>query len=606
MKIGRRLLRYSAALLICFGVAWACGFDWSLREYFSARFWLPFARQVADFEKTDVNRVSEPFAGMGDSRGDAPLAKLRAAYQEVSQPINEPFDFSTLRQASADARADSSLSKRDREEVDLIDAKIDMREHMPGETELLLRSKSKLEQFLNTAQTPEFLSEARGWLAHIDLALGNQTAAGKIYLDELNRDGSNLSRDTVLTSLSRAYGYDRGTQLLEHLDDYFDTAEHAAFAIQMVTNPRQVAVPNPRFAGDQPEIDSVVEAYGRIQGLLARHQDLWRSESGVSALGLLSLRTALRAGDPPGALKIAAMIPADAAIRSEPDFQWMLGSAYFLTHNFAAAEQPLLNVYQSASISPEQRASAVYGLVGVYRKTNNVVEEIRFALGLTELPAGFSGFAISWSSFTFDLSLLLDAEAPIPAMEEFLAKYAATIDVKTVKYALAVRLARADRYEEAARIFESIGAPERAERMHRMDGLYREANRADLPAKKLLEEKYALAEYIASNQDRLYFNDTLWSGMQNYALHADQGSEFTKVERQAQIVLERKLRDDQEERWRAYLILRGIVQESGETEVGRKAAKLAISCVRKINPRFGRSKELIRADLELSTWLRQP
>jgi len=115
-----------------------------------------------------------------------------------------------------------------------------------------------------------------------------------------------------------------------------------------------------------------------------------------------------------------------------------------------------------------------------------------------------------------------------------------------------------------------------------------------------------LAEYIASNQDRLYFNDTLWSGMQNYALHADQGSEFTKVERQAQIVLERKLRDDQEERWRAYLILRGIVQESGETEVGRKAAKLAISCVRKINPRFGRSKELIRADLELSTWLRQP
>ncbi len=109
-----------------------------------------------------------------------------------------------------------------------------------------------------------------------------------------------------------------------------------------------------------------------------------RSKTGISELGLLSMRTALRAGDPPGAIKIAEMIPPDADIRSEPDFQWMLGSAYFLSHRFAEAEQPLLSLYASSRSNGWQKATAAHGLCGVYRKTNNVVEEMRFALWLRD------------------------------------------------------------------------------------------------------------------------------------------------------------------------------------------------------------------------------
>ena len=107
--------------------------------------------------------------------------------------------------------------------MDLIEAKIEMRAGQPEEPELLLSAKQKLQRFLRTARTPEFLSEARGWLARIHFLLGEQTAAGKIYLDELNRDGSNLSRETLLDSLRMTYGYDGGPELLAHLEEYFDT-----------------------------------------------------------------------------------------------------------------------------------------------------------------------------------------------------------------------------------------------------------------------------------------------------------------------------------------------------------------------------------------------
>ena len=68
---------------------------------------------------------------------------------------------------------------------------------------------------------------------------------------------------------------------------------------------------------------------------------------------------------------------------------------------------------------------------------------------------------------------------------------------------------------------------------------------------------------------------------------------------------ERKLKDDQEERWRAYLILRDVVQATGKTDLGRKAAQLAIRCLRGISDRFGRQDEIRKADIGLSDWLRQ-
>jgi aspartate ammonia-lyase len=113
------------------------------------------------------------------------------------------------------------------------------------------------------------------------------------------------------------------------------------------------------------------------------------------------MRTALRAGDPAGVIAIATLIPADASTRSEPDFEWMLGSAYFLSHQFAAAERPLLDLFESPRSTNVQKGSAAYGLCGVYRKTNNIVEEIRFALFLRNFPDTVAGQdpndSLSWT-----------------------------------------------------------------------------------------------------------------------------------------------------------------------------------------------------------------
>jgi len=611
MIAGHRILRYCCVLFFALAFLWACPFDNTLREYLDAHFWLPFSKFPPNFAKRNVRRVSAPYAGMVKAQGDTPIEKLRTAYQEISQPVSVPFELATLRQSLAAAQADRSLTRKEREEVDLIDAKIDMRSGEADEPEPLRSAKKKLEQFLRTARTPEFLSEARGWLARVDYLLGDQTAAGKIYLDELNRSGSNLSRDTLLNSLRMNYGYDGGPQLLEHLDEYFDTPEHAAFAIQLATNPHW---DRGRFQYDkqEPRADRIREASPRIQSLLEKHSDLLKSDAGANALALLGMRTALRVGDPPAALKIAEMIPLKSAIRAEPDFDWMLASAHFLSREYAAAEQPLLDLFQSSRSSKSQKSAAAYGLCGVYRKTKNTIEQIRFALwlrtnGLYDAVPDIADQSIYWASSGWDLNMLLEAEAPIDALQAFLDKYPDGRDVRIVKYSLAVRLTRANRYKEAEQIYQSINAFRRAARIGQLGTLYREASRTDLPLQQVQEAKYELAAFIRAHPDGIYFNDTLWGRLQRYALYGDIDSRFTREEHQAQIDAERKLRDDQEERWRAYLILRGVVQDAGKTDLSRKAAQLAIQCIRGISvDRFGRQSDIRDADIELSRWLRQP
>jgi hypothetical protein len=120
-----------------------------------------------------------------------------------------------------------------------------------------------------------------------------------------------------------------------------------------------------------------------------------------------------------------------------------------------------------------------------------------------------------------------------------------------------------------------------------------------------LDAKYRLAEFISANPSRIYFNDALWHGLQRFALIASSDSRLTLEERQILVSNERKLKDDQEELWRAYLILRDIVDEAGKTDLGRNAAQLAIRCLRRISDRFERQDEIRKADIELSNWLRQ-
>jgi hypothetical protein len=59
-----------------------------------------------------------------------------------------------------------------------------------------------------------------------------------------------------------------------------------------------------------------------------------------------------------------------------------------------------------------------------------------------------------------------------------------------------------------------------------------------------------MAEFIVANPNRIYFNDGLWGGLQQYALTSSTESRMNREERAALIDGERKLRDGQEERWR--------------------------------------------------------
>src|SRR4051812_23107855 len=109
--------------------------------------------------------------------------------------------------------------------------------------------------------------------------------------------------------------------------------------------------------------------------------------------------------------------------------------------------------------------------------------------------------------------------------------------------------------------------------MRRMAALYNETNRNDLPDGQLMQAKYNLAEFIAANQERIYFNDQFWSGFQVRALSVETGGRLARGERDTLIAGQRRLQDEQEERWRAYLILQEVIRDSGKTELGRKAAR---------------------------------
>ncbi len=155
---------------------------------------------------------------MGPAQGQSPLARLRAAYAGISDPDKPSRIPEDLDRVLAAARGDKSSTAREREELELIDAKIDMRRgdrSGPSWDGALVKFKA----FLKESQNPDYRSEARGWIAHIYYERGNQTAAGKIYLDELNGTGSNLSYKTILNSLRMTYGYDGGPALLQHIDE---------------------------------------------------------------------------------------------------------------------------------------------------------------------------------------------------------------------------------------------------------------------------------------------------------------------------------------------------------------------------------------------------
>jgi len=55
------------------------------------------------------------------------------------------------------------------------------------------------------------------------------------------------------------------------------------------------------------------------------------------------------------------------------------------------------------------------------------------------------------------------------------------------------------------------------------------------------------------------------------------------------------------------LMLRDVVRDAGASNLGRDAARLAVTCLRGINTeRFGRQEDIRQAEIDLVRWLRQP
>ena len=116
-------MRFRRWSLLLVGLLTACACPWNdeLREFLHAHFWLPFAKHSGSFERPNVRRMDAPFAGMTAAQGDSPLARLRTAYQKIPQPeMYNPTpdtgpDVAPLRRAVAAARADRSLTGREKE-----------------------------------------------------------------------------------------------------------------------------------------------------------------------------------------------------------------------------------------------------------------------------------------------------------------------------------------------------------------------------------------------------------------------------------------------------------------------------------------------------------
>jgi hypothetical protein len=221
--------------------------------------------------------------------------------------------------------------------------------------------------------------------------------------------------------------------------------------------------------------------------------------------------------------------------------------------------------------------------------------------------AGLRDYSIYWAPSGWDLNMLLESEASIETLQTFIEQNPSARELRIVQYSLAVRLTRENRYEEAAAIFQQIKATRRAPRLRQLAALYSASQHSDVPPEHLWEARYKFAEFLIDNPNGIYFNDALWRGFQRYAFTSRTDWRLTRNEREALIANERKLKDDQEERWRAYLILQEVVRDAGSTPIGRKAARLALRSLNGISTdRFEREEDIRIASLELAKQLRRP
>jgi hypothetical protein len=569
---------------------------------------------------------------------------VREAYQPLSrsgEPLAFPetpeeFSGQCAKARTAVAMALSmALTESEREEIQLVAAKIDLREGEAGNPEALQQAREKLQTFLGTVRTPARASEARGWLARVYYLLGEDAAAAKIYLDELSVADSALPRGTLLQSLHMLFASDESrSRLADHLEEYFATPKLALFVVNLLTNPS--------YQQGRPALAAVAR---KAITALQQHPELFRAGGESAALALALMRAALYMGDPKAALTYARMVPRTSTTTQSPEFNWMTAACHFLRREYAAAEAPLLRMYHSAQANDRDRSAAAQALIGVYQKLGRGADQLHAAFLYYQAgppyPGDYlaEGRTISWphTGWLLDLPYLLDIQLTDKELRAYLRRYGRTNGprfrtwtspttgqpryrsaAEMVEYVLTVRHARREEYDQAAALYRKLGSWPRAARMWKLAQLYADANDPTRTAARHLEAQYTYAAFLADHPNQIFFNDSLWSGSQTevfieqyrdhrWGMHtppAQQG--LTREEREFFLQRERQVRDEQEERWRAYQLLHAVVEKAGDSELGRRAARKALGCLVRINTeRFGRKEEIAAATRRLANWLRQ-
>jgi hypothetical protein len=235
-----RQLIIAALVLTAFGASFgflnfllACGPWLTFRAYLKRSFWEPMYFHAGSQAPSKRATETSPYAGFLDSEAPPSLIELREAYRALAAETPAASEAEHAVLAAQKALIPGTLTGKNLEEAQLIDCKIALRlgEGSPA----LEEARSKLENFIARAQNPLFASEARGWLARVLYLQEDYVGAAKIYLDELDSPKSNLSRDTLMTSLRLVYAAGK-TQLWSRLEEFFDTPRHALFVLNLVTN----------------------------------------------------------------------------------------------------------------------------------------------------------------------------------------------------------------------------------------------------------------------------------------------------------------------------------------------------------------------------------
>lgn len=471
---------------VCTGGAYACGPEFAFRSYLNTRFWQPLSKYEQSLDavaartgqpalREEKARKKHTFAGMSEVAAADAVQKVRSAYRSGAF---------TQAEVAMDGALHAVATESKKEELLLIDAKIGIRKWEKGaKNEALLKeAQAKLLSFLKTSRIPSWQSEARGWLARSHYLLEEYSSAAKIYLDELRREDSVYSRQSLITSLRTLFPYNGSSvRLAEHLEEYFDTPEHALFVVNIVTNP---------VYSDDEERANMARVAQKAIDALQKHRELFRTGPLSDQLALVLMRAAIYRGDTVSALSYSRMIASTSETLNTPEYNWMVASARFLHREYKEAEAPLLKVLHSGKATPRDRNAAAQGLIGVYQKTGRRVDQLHAAFIYETLKYPDVDEENQWSiggdtyvGFTywpmggelFDLPYLLDVQLTDDELLQYLERYskqARQMKMKLphrertayemVRYALAVRYAREEKYRKAAEIYKNLRARPRA------------------------------------------------------------------------------------------------------------------------------------------------